>query len=151
MGSPGLAYSEKGISRLPLPPPVRRRQPHLASSSDPGATPPPTLPLPCLSAQRKCGRQPRRGSRCLLECPLFRVMPALRPTAALPAPLLLLPQPSRQIPPRPTGLVGSVRSPMRGRGFLCRGPQPYRDRLGAGLSIPGCKDQEPRLLWILAP
>ena len=45
--------------------------------------------LPCLSAQRKCGGQPRRGSRGLLERPLFRVGSVLLPTAVPPAPLLL--------------------------------------------------------------
>src|SRR5829696_6929228 len=133
--------------QLPASSPERRRQPHLASSPDPCATPPPILPLPCLSAQRKCERRPRRGSRCLFECPLFRLRLALLPTAVPPAPFLLLLQPSRQSPPRRSGLSGSVRRPMRGRGSLCRGPQPCLDRLGAGLSNPGCKDPWRRLLW----
>src|SRR5215211_5774028 len=141
-----FANSEKRISRLPLPPPVRRRRPHLASSPGPCATPPPMLPLSCLSAQLIFERQPRRGSRCLLEYPLFRVRHALLPTAAPPAPFLPVLQPRRQIPPRPFGLRGSVRRPMRGRGFLCRDQQPCRDRPGARLSTPGCKDQERRLV-----
>src|SRR5918998_2421799 len=98
----------ESINRLPLPPPVRRRRPHLGSSLGPCATPPPMLPLRCLSAQRKCERQPRRGSRCLLECPSFRVRSALLPTAAQPPLLLPLLQPRRQIPPRHSVLSGSV-------------------------------------------
>src|SRR5215208_7637993 len=43
---------------------------------------------PCPSAQQKFERQPQRGSRYLLERPLFRVRHALPPTAALPAPFL---------------------------------------------------------------
>src|SRR5687767_7906584 len=113
-------------------PPERRRQPHLESSPYPCATPPPMLPLPCPSAQRKCGRRPRRGSRCPLEYPSFRVRLVLLPTAAPPAPLLPLLQPGRRILPRRSGFAGSVRSPMRGRGFLYRDQQPCRDRLGAG-------------------
>ena len=89
----------KQIRRLPLPP-ARRRQPHLGSSLCPCATPPAKLALPCPSAQRKCERQPRRGSRCLLECPLFRVRPALHPTAVPPAPLLRALQRRRQSPLR---------------------------------------------------
>src|SRR5215203_3510654 len=80
---------KKGISRLPFPPPVRRIRPHLMSSHGPCATHPPMLSLPCPSARRKCGCQPRRGSRGLLERPLFRVGPMLLPTAVPPAPLLL--------------------------------------------------------------
>src|SRR5215213_9698003 len=128
------------ISRLPFPP-VRRRQPHLASSPDPCSTPPPTLLPPCPSAQRKCERQPRLGSRCLLECPVLGVRPALHPTAAPPAPLLHVVRQRTRIPPRRSGLAGSVRCPKRGRGFLRRGPLPCRDRLGAGPSIPSCKVQ----------
>src|SRR5918992_1480182 len=139
-----------GISRLPLPQ-GRRRRPHLASSLDPCATPPPTLPLLFLSAQLKCECRPRRGSRRLLECPLFRVSSAPLPTAAPPDPRLLLPQPGMRIPPRRSGLAGSVRYPMRWRGFLCSDQRPCRDRLGAGPSIPGCKDQERHLLWLPAP
>src|SRR5215218_3465300 len=140
--SPEFANSKKGISRLPLPPPqVRRRRPPRESSPVPCATPPPRLALPCPNAQGRCGRQLRRGSRCLWEYPLFGVRPALLPTAARSAPLLLLLQPHMQIPPRCSGLSGSVRSPMRVRGFLCRYRQPCRDLLGAGRSIPGCKDQ----------
>src|SRR5918995_2932701 len=74
-----LASAGKEISSLP--PPARKRHPHLASSRCPFATPPARLPLPSLSAQRKCERQPQRGSRCLLEHPLFRVRSALLPTA----------------------------------------------------------------------
>ena len=81
-----FATARRQISCLPLPP-VRKRQPHPASSPDPFATPHPILPLPCPSARRKCERQPRPGSRCLLEYPLFRVGLALLPTAAPPAPL----------------------------------------------------------------
>src|SRR5919107_180883 len=77
----------ESISRLPLLPPGRRIRPHLGSWLDPCATPPPILPLPSLSAQLKCGRQPRRESQCLLEWSLFHVMPALLPTAVPPAPL----------------------------------------------------------------
>ncbi len=106
----------ESIRRLPLPP-GRRRQPHLASSLGPRATPPPILPLPCLSAQRKCERQPQRGSRGLLECPLFHVRLVLLPTAAPPAPRLLLLHPGMQVPPRPSGLVGPVQDPMRELGF----------------------------------
>src|SRR5215204_810393 len=107
------AKSKKGISRLPLPPPVRRIRPHLMSSHGPCATHPPMLPLPCPSARRKCERQPRRGSRCLLECPLFRVRSAPLPTAAPPAPPLPVPWPGMQTPPRRSGLVGSVQGPRR--------------------------------------
>ena len=137
-GSPGAGVVSGSVSSSSS---VRRRQLHLAPSPDPCSTPSPMLPLPCPSAQRKCERQPRRGSRCLWECPLFRVRPALLPTAAPPAPLLLLLQPRRQTPPRHSGLAGSFRCPMRGRGFLCRGPQPCRGRLGAGPSTPSCKGQ----------
>src|SRR5215213_1444962 len=59
--SPTFANSEKGISRLPLPPLLgRRRQPHLEASPGLCATPPPT-PHPCPSARRRCERRPRRG------------------------------------------------------------------------------------------
>src|SRR5829696_10520262 len=54
-----FASTGREISHLPLPSPERRRQPHPGSSPDPFATPPPTLPHPCVSAQRKCERQPR--------------------------------------------------------------------------------------------
>src|SRR5918997_2443244 len=111
--SPEFATSIKGVSRLPLPPPVRRRQPHLASSPGPCATPPPMLPLPWLSAQRKCGCQLRRGSRCPSECPLLRARPVLLPTAVPPAPLLPVLQLRRQTPPRHSARYGSVRCPMR--------------------------------------
>src|ERR671911_2698707 len=87
---PEFANSKKDISRLPFPPPPGRRiRPPRESSRGPFATPPPTLSLPWLIAQRKCGCQPRRGSRCLLERPSFRVGPVLLPTAVPPAPLLL--------------------------------------------------------------
>src|SRR5215211_4796428 len=142
-----FAIAGREISRLPLPPPGRRRRPHLGTSPGPCAAPPPILPLPCLCAQRIYERRLRRGSRCLLECPLFRVRYALLPTAALPAALLLLLQLCRQVPPRRSGLSGSVRRPMRGRGFLCRDQQPAPDRLGARLSSPGCRAQERSLLW----
>src|SRR5215207_615066 len=99
---------------LPLAPPGRRRQPRLESSLGPCATPPPTLPLPCLSAQRRYERQPQRGSRCPLEYPLFHVRSALLPTAAPPAPPLLLLQPSRLIPPSRGGRSDSSQCPMRG-------------------------------------
>jgi hypothetical protein len=138
------------IKCLPLPP-VRRRRPHLASSLGPCATPPPILPLPFLCAQLKFERQSRRGSRGPLECLLLRVTSALLPTAAPPVPLLLLPQPFTQSPPRRSGLAGSFRYPMRGRGFLCRDQKPCPERFGAGRSTPGCKDQERRLLWLQAP
>src|SRR5215204_2886238 len=118
MLTPKLASVSREISCLPLPP-GRRRQPHLGSSPGPCATSPPKLALPCLSAQQKYERQPLRGSRCPLECSLFRVRPALHPTAEPPDPRLHLLQPRMQIPPRPTGRSGSVRHPMRGRGFLC--------------------------------
>src|SRR5215207_3335446 len=137
---------------LPLPPlPGRRRQPHLGSSPYPCATPLPILPLPCSSARRIYERQPRPGSRCLLQCPLFHVRLALLPTVAPPAALLLLPQPGRQTPPSRSALSGSVLSPMRGRGFLCIDQQPCRDRFGAGPSIPGCRVPKRRLLWYPAP
>ena len=88
--SPEFANSKKGISRLPFPPPPGRRiRPPRESSRGPFATPPLTLSLPCLSARRKCGCQPRRRSRGLMERPLFRVGPVLLPTAVPPAPLLL--------------------------------------------------------------
>jgi hypothetical protein len=51
MPYPEFACAGREIRRLPLPPlPERRRQPHLGSSPDRCATPPPTLPLPCSSS-----------------------------------------------------------------------------------------------------
>ena len=147
-----LASTGREIRRPPVLPPARRRRPHPRSSPGPCATSPPMLPLPWLCARLKCERQPRRGSRCVLECPMFRVRPALLPTAAPPVPRLPLLQPRRQIPPRFSALAGSVRSPMRGRGFLCRDQQPCQERLGAGPSTPGCLSrQREQLLTIRTP
>src|SRR5215212_6781975 len=125
----------ESMSHLPLAA-GRRIRPHPGASLGPCATPPPTPPLPCPSVRWKCERRPQRGSRRLWGCPLLRVRFALHPTTAPPAPIIPVPRPGRQIPPRPFGLAGSSWYPMRGRGFLCRGRQPCRDRLDRKVRVP---------------